>query len=241
LPPEFGARHVPSIARNEYGTPLVSDVFAQAERLALHDLLCYINTDIIVINDLLEVVSRVRRPRFLMLGTRWDLDITAPWDFDDPDWDTKLQLETRARGSRHSYVAADYHVFPRGQWGTLPPFAVGRTVYDTWLIWRARSLRMPVIDATPVVMSIHQNHDRTYTSLGMTAPEGIDDYQKGIEFRQNLLGPPAMLVRERRLTSLEATLQQALVPPWTHHDDSFTSCLAEGRGGGDPPHAVRRR
>src|SRR5260370_906361 len=87
---------------------------------------------------------------------------------------------------RRSFVAADYHVFPKRQWGTLPPFAVGRTVYDTWLIWRARSLRVPVIDATPVVMCIHQNHDRTYASLGMTAPDGIDDLRKGIEFRQNL-------------------------------------------------------
>jgi hypothetical protein len=183
---EFGVRHVPTIARNAHGTPLVSDVFAQAERLARHDLVCYINTDIIVMNDLLEAVSRVRRPRFLMLGQRWDLDITAPWDFDDPHWETKLRLEARTRGSLHSYVAADYHVFPKGQWGALPPFAVGRTVYDTWLIWRARSLRVPVIDATRVVLSIHQNHDRTYTSVGMTSPDGNDEFQKGLEFQENL-------------------------------------------------------
>jgi hypothetical protein len=45
---------------------------------------------------------------------------------------------------------------------------------------------VPVIDATAVVMSIHQDHERTYTSMGVTAPGGIDDLRKGIEFRQNL-------------------------------------------------------
>ena len=183
---EFGVSHVPHIERNKYGTPLVSDAFAQAERLGRHDLLCYINTDIIVMNDLLRAVARARRPRFLMLGQRWDLDLTTPLDFDDPHWETRLRSDVHTRGSPHSYVAADYHVFPKGQWGTLPPFAVGRTVYDAWLIWRARSLRVPVIDATPVVLCIHQNHDRTYTSFGLTPPDGTDDLRKGVEFRENL-------------------------------------------------------
>ena len=183
---ELGVRHIPNIARNQYGTPLVSDVFAQAEHFAVHNLLCYINSDIIAMNDLLQAVSRILRPRFLMLGQRWDLDVTALVDFDDPRWETKLRSETKIRGSKHSYVAADYHVFPKGQWGALPPFAVGRAVYDTWLVWRARSLHVPVIDATRVVLSIHQNHDRTYTALGMTSPDGTDEFQKGVEFRENL-------------------------------------------------------
>src|ERR1041384_2312036 len=53
---ELGVRHVPAIARNEYGTPLVSDVFAQAQRLATHELLCYINADIILTGDFLPAV-----------------------------------------------------------------------------------------------------------------------------------------------------------------------------------------
>src|SRR5438477_11746488 len=51
---DLGVRHFPEVARNEYGTPLVSDVFAQAQRHAAHDTLCYINADIIVMNDLLD-------------------------------------------------------------------------------------------------------------------------------------------------------------------------------------------
>jgi hypothetical protein len=184
---DFGIRHVPNVARNEYGTPLVSDVFAQAERLAARDRLCYVNADIIVMNDLLHAVSRVRSmDRSLILGQRWDLDLTELWDFDDPAWETKLRAEVSARGSLHPYTGVDYFVFPAGLWGEIPPFAVGRVVYDNWLIWRARSLGVPVVDVTRAVTCVHQNHDRTYTSLGTASPDGTDDFQRGIEATRNM-------------------------------------------------------
>ena len=63
---------------------------------------------------------------------------------------------------------------------------MGRTVYDNWLIWRARSLGVPVIDASRVVTCVHQNHERTYTSLGMARPDAGDDLTQGIEARRNL-------------------------------------------------------
>lgn len=179
-------RHLPAIARNEYGTPLVSDVFAQVERTARHEILCYINADIIVMSDLLAAVARIRRPWFLMLGQRWDLDLTTPLDFADPSWEVNLRSEVHSRGVLHPYVGVDYYVFPKGLWGALPPFAVGRPAYDNWLIWRARSSGVPVIDATRVVLSVHQNHDRTYSSLGQKSPDGGDDYQLGLEARRNL-------------------------------------------------------
>src|SRR5881398_2899301 len=155
---ELSVRHIPDIARNEYGTPLVSDVFAQAERAASHCILCYINADIIVMSDFLAAVSRIQKPRFLMLGQRWDLDLRTSWDFDQRDWEARLRAEAQARGSLHPYTGVDYYVFPKGLWGEIPPFAVGRVVYDNWLIWRARSRGVAVIDATRAVISIHQNH-----------------------------------------------------------------------------------
>ena len=74
---EFGVLHIPDIARNEYGTPLVNDVFEKAQRLATHDTICYVNADIILLSDFMialeQVVDRYRR--FLMVGQRWDVDI----------------------------------------------------------------------------------------------------------------------------------------------------------------------
>ena len=75
---EFGLRHVPEVARNEYGTPLVSDLFAQAQRLATCERLGYVNADIILLSDFLRAVQRIPFRRFLMIGRRWDLDLDQP-------------------------------------------------------------------------------------------------------------------------------------------------------------------
>jgi hypothetical protein len=45
---EFGVRHVPAVARNTFGTPLVSDLFQQAQQLSGRNLFCYVNSDIVL-------------------------------------------------------------------------------------------------------------------------------------------------------------------------------------------------
>src|SRR2546430_4941754 len=45
---EYGLRHVPTVERNSYGTPLVGPVMEQAQQVALNDLVCYVNADIIL-------------------------------------------------------------------------------------------------------------------------------------------------------------------------------------------------
>src|SRR5436190_8087126 len=44
---ELGLRHVPEVRRSEHGTPLISDLFGRAQRLARADLLCFVNGDIV--------------------------------------------------------------------------------------------------------------------------------------------------------------------------------------------------
>lgn len=181
-----GARHVPEIARNAYGTPLVSDIFAKVEQIATSEVLCFINSDIIVMDDLLQAVSRIGTRPFLLIGGRWDFDLRAPLDFADPDWRSKLRAEVLEKGQQHGPTGVDYYIFPRRMWGTIPPFAVGRTTYDNWLIWKARDLGVRVIDATRVVMSVHQNHERTYESVGITAPDPSAELDKSVEAANNL-------------------------------------------------------
>jgi hypothetical protein len=165
---EFGLRHVPHVARNEFGTPLINDLFAAAEREASNDLICYINADIILTSDFLPAVERVRRrkKKFLMVGQRWDLEITQPLQFEQ-GWETRLRQQVEAKGKLLKYTGIDYFVFTRGLWGDIPPFAIGRTQWDNWLLWRARNRRAPMIDATDAVFVIHQNHDYNHNPQGM--------------------------------------------------------------------------
>src|SRR5262245_30934975 len=44
---ELGVKHIPNVARNANGTPLISSMFQRARENSTSELLCIINTDII--------------------------------------------------------------------------------------------------------------------------------------------------------------------------------------------------
>lgn len=176
---KFRTRHIPDVARNEFGTPLLNSAFEKVEREASHLLLCYVNADIILRKDFLAAVQSIPFGKFLMVGQRWDVDLKEAIDFADDGWDGPLeQLRTR-QGILHPPTGIDYFVFPRGVLGSLPPFAVGRPGWDNWFIYRARSLGIPVVDATRVTTVIHQNHDYTHVK------EAIDNTAEGPEAEEN--------------------------------------------------------
>lgn len=184
---ELGARHEMEVDRNELGTPLLSSLFDRADRLARHDRLCFLNADILLTDDFLAASVKLSQlhARSLMVGRRCDVDITQPWDFSTPDWGQRLRAMARERGKLRPPQWIDFFVFPRGLLREqVPPFAVGRPGYDNWLLWKVRSMGVPVVDATQVVLAIHQNHDYSHHPGGQTG------LWKDVEARQNyaLLG-----------------------------------------------------
>ena len=164
---EFGLHHIPQIARNEFGTPLLNDMFEAAEHRAHYKLLCFVNADIILTSDFLRAVERVSawKDKFLMVGRRRDVGITKPWDFARPDWEKELRKHVLKHGELRGEHAVDYFVFPKGLYDQIPPFAVGRPCYDSWLIYKPISRRYPVIDATNEVLATHQNHDHSHFGI----------------------------------------------------------------------------
>ena len=164
---EFGLRHVPHVARTTFGTPLVSDVFTQAERASDHNLFCFLNSDIVLTSDFMRAIERVveQKSRFLLVAHRWNLDVSDAFDF-KPDWEEELRRKVRTRGELGGPSSIDLFAFTRGVMGEIPPFALGRPRWDNWMLYRARSLRLPLIDATPVVMAVHQNHDYSHHPQG---------------------------------------------------------------------------
>lgn len=157
---ELGVNHVPDIARNEYGTPLLNYMFAKAQSMAKNDLVCYVNADIIFVDDFTPSIQRVsdRLQKFLMVGRRWNVDVTGPLDFSQ-GWEGRLKALVKRDGKLYSPDGIDYFAFSKGLLGEMPPFAVGRPAWDNWTIYRARSLKVPVIDATEAITCIHQNHN----------------------------------------------------------------------------------
>ena len=153
---ETGARHIPEVATTETGIPLLSDILARARDLARNDLIAYVNADIVLTSRLLAAVARVAawRRRFLITGRRTHLEL-APLGFDDA-WEDSLHDLADRQGQRQP--GTDYFVFPRDLWGEVPPFAIGREFWSCWLLSAARRRRAVVVDASQVVLAVHQPH-----------------------------------------------------------------------------------
>jgi hypothetical protein len=170
---ELGLRHVPNVKVNEWGTPLVSDLFAQAERLGDTPTICYVNSDILLFDDFAQAIARVAAwgDRFLMVGRRTDVDIRDAIDFQQNDWATRVRERARREGKLQIARSIDYFAFSRGLYPSIPPLAVGRFWWDNWLLWKARSLQAKVVDASTSVLAVHQNHDYCHTTYGPSKHE----------------------------------------------------------------------
>jgi hypothetical protein len=157
---DLGLWHVPAVATNAEGTPLVSDMFLQGQRLATTPMVCWANADVIFTDALLraaELAAARPRPAYLV-GRRTDVDQTVPLSFDG-DWQAAVTARAATDGERKPYNWIDWFLFTRGLFTELPPFAIGRPGYDPWLIWKAGELGADVVDATEAVPAVHQRHD----------------------------------------------------------------------------------
>jgi len=184
---EVGARHVPVVGRNEFGTPLVDQFFQAAQERAAHEVLAYVNADMILLEDFLLGVqtAQERLANFLLIGQRWDLPVLDEIDFRDPQWRVSLQRQLQEHAMLHAECGLDYFVFRKGLWPQIPPFAIGRTAWDNWLVMDPRKRGIPVIDGTEWITAVHQDH-----AYGHVAG-GRHEAWNGVEATRNrtLAGP----------------------------------------------------
>jgi len=159
---ELGLRHILKVERNEFGTPLLDSVFYLAQEAAAFSILCYINADIILLSDFIIALKKacghLQEQDFLLIGRRWNLEISRPLTF-DREWETELRTLVKKEGQLSSPSAIDYFVFTKGMYKNIPPFALGRGRWDNWLVWYAISLKVPVVDLSDVNIVVHQRHD----------------------------------------------------------------------------------
>src|SRR5579862_5714466 len=75
---ELGLRHEPHVERGSSGMKRIDYIFRKAQAIARHDLVCYVNCDIVLMDDFVRAVQLVvsKYQQFLMVGCRWDTPIT---------------------------------------------------------------------------------------------------------------------------------------------------------------------
>lgn len=193
---EIGVEHVPGVERNARGTPIVRSLFETAERHAAADRLCYVNADILLPPDFPDVLGAVfdREPQSVVVGRRVNLDVEGRLDL-SPGWWPRVQERIRTRGETAPHDAIDYFAYPKGAFGEILPFAIGRFGWDNWLLYRARERGHSLVDVSDRMKVVHQNHDY----------EGEGTAQRAEEVRGNrelLTGDPDDPVRHARLYTL---------------------------------------
>jgi hypothetical protein len=111
-----------------------------------------------------------------MIGRRWDTDINELWDFSQPDWEGQLRSLALLEGKRSGPSWIDYFCFSRDLfYRKMPSFLIGRHGWDPWLPWFACNSKVPLIDASRMVMAVHQNHDYSYLKQGVAVAHSKEE------------------------------------------------------------------
>ena len=211
---KLGLRHEPRVERNEFGTKRLDTMFRRAQAIARHELLCYINCDILLMRDFCDAVERVRaaHEQFLMVGRRWDVQIGEPLSFESKDWEANLRRRVTRKGRRRTPDWIDYFVFTRGVYETsLPPFVLGRVCWDNWLVWKALDSGCWVVDASVQVLAVHQSHDYGYH------PQGKSGVFHGVESGRNYQLAGGWRHLRTIADATEVLRAHGLKPNWMRH------------------------
>lgn len=157
---ELGVRQIPSVGTNARGIPLRSSMCEIARVEATYEFLCIINADIVIVDDLYAVVRRLPFDHFLATGRRHDLDVRKPIPFHEPSWRSSMRDTAARSGELRGPSTIDYAVYPSSIFPPiLPPFPVNSFGWDPWFLFEHKRRRIPVIDVTPSVLAVHQNHE----------------------------------------------------------------------------------
>ena len=190
---KVNANRIKNVSKSDNGMPLLNYLFEHTEKIAINNILCYINADIILPPNLLDIVKLAyQKKKCLIVGNRWDLDIKQKINYSDSQWWQKLFDYAFSAGDWHKKGGIDYFIFPKKLWGKMPDIYLGLPGSDNWLIWRARRRRIPIIDISSSVYAVHQNHDYSHLeeinkngyAIGDTK-KGLNNYLSGPETSHN--------------------------------------------------------
>jgi hypothetical protein len=179
---EFGVQHLGGLVTNERGTPRLDDAFARVEATARYPLRCFVNADIVFLDDFRPALQSVQASLsdFLAVGETREVAVIEALPLDEPEGRVDLRRRALAEGRSRGATAIDYFVYSEGLFGSLPPFVVGRAGFDNWLVWSARAGGAAVVDMTRAVLAVHQSHDYSHV------PGGQNEAHFGVEAARNL-------------------------------------------------------
>lgn len=152
--------------KGSHDRPYFDSFLSISQLCAANDTLMYCTDHLILTSDLIPAIATTIRKfpdQFILIGQRWQLHVQEPIDFTNSNWETNLHQRTLLTNSPGGPAAKDFIIFRRPLKLKVPPFIMGYPWYDTWLVDAATKAGYPIVDASRVLMTVHQSH---------TFPEG---------------------------------------------------------------------
>ena len=147
-------KHFSNVKCTKSGLPLLNSFLQIAEKEANHNTIAWISSDIILPKDFLNIFNTPLPKQFLISAQRWNMNIENYIDFSKYDFNVAKKC-----GKLHPPTAGDLLMFTKGFLKDVPTFIIGRAMYDNWIYYKARAQHIPLIDATPLITIVHQNHE----------------------------------------------------------------------------------
>ena len=189
----FQFQHIPGVMKTEQGTPRLNDIFSKARKRATTALLLYVNADIILGPEIIRAARNIPFADFLLAGRRWDVD---PWNEEAAADYNAWRNHAINYGTLLPACSSDYFLLPVTSqiFVDMPPLVVGRSGWDSWMMYRARELSIPLTDGTEGIIAIHRKHGYNHIQRGVEEPYSAWD---GVESRLQVA------ILGERLLSLE--------------------------------------
>lgn len=187
----LGVHHVNSLEYTDSGAPRLDSLFSQVFGAYRADYYCYANCDIILVGPLIEAFQAVATAvnSFLLVGRRTDIGFDVPADFSER-WLADVEERAARVGSLNDGTGSDLFGFRSGCFVEVPPFALGRSSWDNWLMAEALRSEWALIDATGVIRSFHRPHSYEHVGVNSGGTGGLRALNRTADARINyqLLG-----------------------------------------------------
>jgi len=196
---KYKVHHIPELQTNKYGAPILSSAVQLAKKKFKHNVLALVHTDIILTSDFTKVVKKIynQHPEFLATGLRSDVKQERKIRF-GAQWEKILKKKVIKTGKLRDsttkegrdiklFNGSDYFIFSRNFYPEIPPFAIGRYFWDSWMQYISYELDKPWIDVTNGFLAVHQDHHYLHVKSHMASRKKMDigQYYKNPEMARN--------------------------------------------------------
>lgn len=165
---KYNFTHEPNLEVSEYNTPLISSIFEKGISHSQNDtdILMYINCDIILLSNfsykLTNIISTIQNEDLingiLIVGQKINWWNIYNIDYSDINYENKLIDSINKESEIHPESGIDYWIFTRNTYkNNIPPFLIGKWLFDGCLIHIAIKTNKLTIDATNEIQIIHQD------------------------------------------------------------------------------------